>query len=102
MKIKTKSGFECTINERRLKDWRYIKAVAKMNEAIKNQDESEAAKVLTFTIPFLLGEDGEAALMSHVEDEDGIVDSERFVSEYIEITQIAGEKVKKSQSSSSS
>lgn len=102
MKIKTKSGFECNINERRLNDWRYIKAAAKMNEAIKNQDESKAAEVLIFAVPFLLGEDGEAALMSFIEDDDGVVDTVKLVAEYIEITQIAGEKAKKSQSSSSS
>jgi hypothetical protein len=56
---------------------------------------------LAFSVPFLLGEDGEAALMAHIED-DGVVDSERLVAEYIEITQIAGEKIKKSQSSSGS
>jgi hypothetical protein len=39
--------------------------------------------------------------MAHIED-DGVVDSERLVAEYIEITQIAGEKIKKSQSSSGS
>ena len=95
MKIKTKSGFEVNINERRLKDWRYIKAAAKMNEG----DQSEIATQLAFAVPFLLGADGEAALMKHVEDSDGIVDSERLIAEYIEVTQIVGEKVKKSQSS---
>ena len=101
MKIKTKSGFECNINERRLKDWRYIKAAANMNKAVKEQNEGEIATALAFSVPFLRGEDGEAALMAHIED-DGVVDSERLVAEYIEITQIAGEKIKKSQSSSGS
>lgn len=101
MKIKTKSGFECNINERRLKDWRYIKAAAKMNKAVKEQNEGEMVTELAFSVPFLLGEDGEAALMAHIED-DGVVDSERLVAEYIEITQIAEEKIKKSQSSSGS
>ena len=98
MKIKTKSGFECNINERRLKDLRYIKAAAKMNEG----NEGEMAVQLAFAVPFLLGEDGEKALMAHVEDKDGIIDAERLVSEFLEVTQIAGEKVKKSQSSLSS
>lgn len=98
MKVRTKSGFECNVNERRLKDWRYVKAAAKMNEG----DEAGIASALTFAIPFLLGEDGEAALMKHVEDEDGVVDSEKFVAEYVEITQAVRDKAKKSQSSSSS
>ena len=95
MKIKTKSGFECNVNERRLKDWRYVKAAAKLS----SNNESEIVEALTFAVPFLLGEDGEAELMKHVEDEEGVVDSEKMVAEYIEVTQIAGEKVKKSQSS---
>lgn len=98
MKIKTKSGFECNINERRLKDWRYIKAAAKMNEG----DQTEIAVALAFAVPFLLGDDGEAALIKHLEDDEGVADSEKLVQEFIEITQIAGEKVKKSQSSLSS
>lgn len=97
MKIKTKSGFECNIQERRLKDWRYIKAAAKLS----NKDQNEIAEGLAFAVPFLLGDDGEKALMSHVE-KDGLVDSVMIIAEFIEITQILGEKVKKSQSSLSS
>ena len=95
MKIKTKSGFECNMNERRLKDWRYVKAAARMNSG----DESEIAMGLTFAIPFLLGDAGENALMDHVADPDGTVDSEKLIMEFLEITQIAGQKAKKSQSS---
>ena len=97
MKIKTKSGFECNINERRLKDWRYIKAAAKINGG----NEADILEAVTFAVPFLLGDDGEAALMSHIE-EDGTFDTEKMFAEFLEITQIAGEKVKKSQSSLSS
>lgn len=95
MKIKTKSGFECNINERRLKDWRYVKAAAKINSGI----EGDMIEAVTFCIPFVLGDDGEAALMAHVE-ENGEIDGEKVVSEFLEITRIAGEKIKKSQSSS--
>lgn len=98
MKIKTKSGFECNINERRLKDWRYIKAAAKLH----SKNEIEIAEALNFVVPFLLGEDGEAELMKHVEDEEGVVDGEKIIAEYMEVTRIAGEKVKKSLSSLSS
>ena len=97
MKIKTKSGFEVNINERRLKDWRYVKAAAKINGV----NEADIIEAVTFAVPFLLGEDGEAALMDYVE-EDGAVDSEKLLAEFLEVTRIAGEKVKKSQSSSSS
>ena len=98
MKIKTKSGFECNINERRLKDWRYVKAAAKIN---KNENEADVLEAVTFAIPFILGDDGEAALLAHVE-ENGAVDAEKIMKEFLEVTQIAGEKVKKSQSSLSS
>lgn len=97
MKIKTKSGFECNMNERRLKDWRYVKAAAKINGG----NEADIIEAVTFAVPFLLGEDGEAALMDYVE-EDGAVDSEKLLAEFLEVTRIAGEKVKKLQSSSSS
>ena len=97
MKIKTKSGFECNINERRLKDWRYVKAAAKINGG----NEADIIEAVTFAVPFLLGEDGEAALMNYVE-EDGAVDSEKLLAEFLEVTRIAGEKIKKSQSSLSS
>lgn len=97
MKVKTKSGFECNVNERRLKDWRYIKAAAKFNSG----NEAAIAEALAFAVPFLLGDEGEAALMAHIE-EDGFVDSVKVVTEFIEITQVIGEKIKKSQSSLSS
>lgn len=97
MKIKTKSGFECNINERRLKDWRYVKAAAKINSG----NEADILAAVTFAVPFILGEDGEAALMAHIEDQ-GAFDSEKMIMEFIEITRTAGEKIKKSQSSSSS
>ena len=97
MKIKTKNGFECNINERRLKDWRYVKAAAKINNG---NNEADILEAVTFAVPFLLG-DEEEKLMAFVE-EDGAIDSEKLLAEFLQITQIAGEKVKKSQSSSSS
>ena len=97
MKIKTQSGFECNINERRLKDWRYVKAAAKINSG----NEEEVLNAVTFAVPFLLGEDGDEALTKYVEV-DGVSDTERVLAEFIEITKAAGEKIKKSQSSSNS
>ena len=96
MKIKTKNGFECNINERRLKDWRYVKAAAKIN----NGNEADILDAVTFAVPFLL-QDEEEALISFVE-EDGAVDTEKLLAEFLDITRIAGEKIKKSQSSLSS
>lgn len=97
MKIKTKSGFECNIDERRLKDWRYVKAAAKINSG----NEAAILEGITIAIPFLLGEDGEKALMAHIEDQ-GAFDSDKMILEFLEVTKAAGEKIKKSQSSLSS
>lgn len=97
MKVKTKSGFECNVDERRLKDWRYVKAASKINSG----KEDEILTAVAFAVPFLLGEDGEAELMSFIED-DGVVDTERMLAEFLEITRAAGDKAKKSQSSLSS
>jgi len=47
----------------------------------------------------LLGEDGEQALMKHVEDAEGIVSTETVISEIRNIIELVGEEVKKSQSS---
>lgn len=97
MKVETKSGFKCNVDERRLKDWRYVKAASKINGGT----EEEILDSITFAVPFLLGPDGETALMEHIE-EDGCIDSEKMLAEFLEITQAVGEKAKKSQSSSSS
>ena len=97
MKVETKSGFKYNVDERRLKDWRYVKAASKINGG----NEEEILSGITFAIPFLLGEEGENALMEHIE-ENGTVDTERMLAEFLEITRIIGEKAKKSQSSLSS
>lgn len=95
MDVKTRSGFECKVNERKLKDWRFAKALAKCDSG----DESKVLDGLTFVVPFLLGEDGEESLMKHVEDADGIVSTETVISEIRNIIELVGEEVKKSQSS---
>ncbi|MBQ1574430.1 MAG: hypothetical protein IIZ78_25190 [Clostridiales bacterium] len=95
MDVKTRSGFECKVNERKLKDWRFAKALAKCDSG----DESKVLDGLTFVVPFLLGEDGEESLMKHVEDADGIVSTESVISEIRNIIELVGEEVKKSQSS---
>jgi hypothetical protein len=95
MDVKTRSGFECKVNERKLKDWRFAKALAKCDSG----DESKVLDGLTFVVPFLLGEDGEESLMKHVEDADGIVSTESVISEIRNIIELVGEEIKKSQSS---
>lgn len=97
MKIKTKSGFEWNVNEKKISDWRYVKAAARINSG----NEAAILEGITFCIPFILGEDGEKALIDHVEENE-MVDTEKMIAEFLEITQLIGEKTKKSKSSSSS
>ena len=93
MKIKTKSGFVCDVDEKRGKDWRFTKALAKM------ENDETALVGVSVCVPFLLGEDGEKKLMDHVKEEDGSIPSEKVISEFREILVLLGEKVKKSASS---
>jgi hypothetical protein len=95
MEIHTMSGFVCKVNEKRAKDWRYVKALAEWDSG----DESRALKGVTAAIPLLLGKEGEQELMNHIADEDGIIDSETMIAEFKEIVLLMGEEVKKSQSS---
>lgn len=95
MEIHTMSGFVCKVNEKRAKDWRYVKALAEWDSG----DESRALKGVTAAIPLLLGKEGERELMNHVADENGLIDSETMIAEFKEIVLLMGEEVKKSQSS---
>lgn len=94
MKIKTKSGFACEINENKMKDWRFVKALAKCD----SKDESKQLEGITFVIPFLFGEKGEEKLIEHV-SKDGIASTEDIIAEFKEVLTLAGNEVKKSQSS---
>lgn len=93
IKVKTKSGFVIDVDENRAKDWRFTRALAKW------ESDETALMGLTNCLPFLLGEDGEKALMSHVTEKDGTIPSEKMITEFKEILEILGQKVKKSESS---
>lgn len=95
MEVKTKSGFVCNINEKRCKDWRFVKLLAKMD----SEDESEQLCGTTGAVSFLFGKEGEEALMKHVTDKDGNVDGGLLLAEFREVLQLAGAEIKKSQSS---
>lgn len=90
MKIKTKSGFVIDVNEKRAKDWRFTKLLAKW------QKDETVLTGMSEAITFLLGEDGENALMEHVKTDDDMIPSELMISEFKEIMQLMGEKIKKS------
>lgn len=95
MDVKTKSGFKCKINENKLKDWRFAKALAKCDSG----DESKVLEGLTFVVPFLLEEDGEKRLIEHVQDDEGIASTEAIIKEIRNIIELVGKEAKKSQSS---
>lgn len=95
MIVKTKSGFTWDLNEERVKDWNFCKYLAKCD----SKDPSTVIQGLTFVVPFLMGEDGEEALAKHVTDKQGIIPTEKILSEFKEIMTLMGAEVKKSKSS---
>ena len=95
MKIKTKSGFACNINEKKVKDWRFVKYLAMM----ESSDESEQLLGTTKAVSFLFGDEGEETLMNHVTDKDGNVDGAQLLAEFKEVLQLTSVELKKSQSS---
>lgn len=95
MKVQTKSGFVWDVDEERAKDWRFGKRLAMCD----SKDGSEVLKGITFCVPWLLGEDGEEALIKHVTDKKGNAPSEKVIKEFNEIISLIGEDAKKSQSS---
>ena len=94
MKIKTKSGFVCNINENKVKDWRYVKALALWN----GKNEIDRMAGMERAISFLLGDD-EERLMEHITDKDGNIPADSLINEFREIQELMGEELKKSQSS---
>ena len=49
MKVKTKSGFECEVNEHKFEDWRYVEAAVKIN----GTNPKEILEGIVFVVPFL-------------------------------------------------
>ena len=90
MKIRTKSGFECNVNENKAKDWRFVKNLALCDSG----DESDALKGIAFVVPFLLGDKGENALINHVMKDD-IASTEDIMNEFKDIMSQLGEASKK-------
>lgn len=95
MKIKTKSGFTCDVNEDKVKDWRFCKSLAKCDSG----DESAMLQGITFVVPFLLGSEGEEALLAHITDKNGLASTEKVIAEFKDIMGQIGEASKKLQSS---
>lgn len=84
MKIRTKSGFECDVDERVLKDYRFVKSLARMTKG-----SLESVDAVANVIELLLGDDEE--LMRHCE-RDGFVSAEDVATEVREILGELGRK----------
>lgn len=76
LKGKTKSGFEYTIDENSLNDYRLVKDMAKL--------EDDPLKIVS-VMERLLGSEQEEALCNHVADADGKVDITKITEEFTEI-----------------
>ena len=99
MEITTSKGFKCNINENRLKDWRYVKASAKMAKAAKADDEIELIDLLDYLITFLMGEENKNAFLESLAGDEGVCESHVVVEEFQKITNALSEQLKKSTSS---
>ena len=97
MKIQTKSGFVCEVNEKIVADWDFLDVLCDCeseNDTVKIRASRDAVKML-------LGKDGAAALADHVKGKDGIKSSAKVFEEFKEIMTLLGEETKKLQSSQS-
>ena len=100
MKAKTKNGFEINVDDRKVKDWEYVEAVLDIETAAENNDQLNMIRGIRFAAPKLLGEKGVKALKDYLRKDD-VVDTEEYITTFFEIIRLLGDKVKKSESSSS-
>lgn len=97
MKIQTKSGFVCDVNENLVADWDFLDLLCDS----ESDDESVKIRASRDAVKYLLGKDGAAALAEHVKDDKGIKSSAKVFEEFREIMTLLGENSKKSESSQS-
>lgn len=95
MKIKTKSGFVCDVDERMAADWDFVDALVDC----ESPDPTLRVIATRNCIKMLLGKEGAAALAEHVKDEHGVKNIATMLFEFKEIMTLIGEKQKKSSSS---
>lgn len=95
MKIQTTSGFVCEIDENKVRDWRFVKNLAKC------EDVKTMPIGLAFCVPFILGEDGENALMEHIQEDSGLIATDKILTEFREILDKIKENTEIKKSSSS-
>ena len=86
----TKTGFNYTVNEDIRTDWRFVKALADADSSDASRQLSGATQMVTL----LLGEAGEAELMKHVANDDGIVPTAKVIEEVKDILNGIGDELK--------
>ena len=93
IKGETSSGFSYEVNEKVRQNWLFVKAVARAENA-----PTDEGKVLALVdvVHLLMGDEGENRLCEHLMDEEGMVPSDRLISEVREILQQLGEQAKNS------
>lgn len=83
IKGKTTSGFEFEVDERMLKDMRFVRVF----RAWQKNNFAEAD-----VLDYILGEAGARKLEDHLADKDGFVDCDKVAGEIGEILEIVSEK----------
>lgn len=95
MKIKTKSGFVCEIDENRADDWDFC------DYLLMCDSEATMVQGIKKAVPFLLGEKNESALKEHVKEKDGRVPASKIIAEFQEILELIKQNNNLKKSSSS-
>ena len=95
MKIKTKSGFVCEIDENREDDWDFC------DYLLMCDSQATMVQGIKKSVPFLLGEKNENALKEHVKEKDGRVPASKIIAEFQEILDLIKQNNETKKSSSS-
>lgn len=96
MDIKTKSGFACKINDKKVGSWNAIELFSGISNAAKKEKYETVLELTKQLYEFMLGEDGYEALKDHLKDKDGIVNAADVTKEFNEIMELANLKKSKS------
>ena len=83
----TKSGFSFEVDERVIKDWRFIKSMAKLNKGALGQLEG-----IVEISSIVLGEKQGLLLEKHIADQDGYIDAKEYEEELTEIIKLLKEE----------
>lgn len=87
----TSTGFEFSVNEDVIEDWRFVTAIADA----ESDDDRAKLQGTAQMVRLLLDRKSERALMEHVKREDGIVPTEAVQKEVVEIFNAIGEENRK-------